>query len=173
MGKQQTLNASCAIYIESVWGSLQFPIPQASLVGKTTKLQTETQYSCGVRSLISIIIILWLLYLSLRYTSFQHFNRFVREICHCVHPQNGLIRRPFAGTCLKPMLRHGTLTQCFLNYTLNAVPMGELFASTNAMPVGSNQAFFAKNKIYSSFFLEICYNRKALYYRLLGDNYFD
>ena len=45
------------------------------------------QESCGVRSLISIIIILWLLSLSPSYTSFQHFNVSVREICHCVLPQ--------------------------------------------------------------------------------------
>ena len=61
------------------------------LVGKTTKHQTEIQYSCGMRSLISIIIILWLLCLSPNYTSFQHFNVSVREICHCVHPQNGVM----------------------------------------------------------------------------------
>ena len=41
-----------------------------------------------MRSLISIIMRLWLLYLSLRYTSFQHFSVSVREICHCVLPQN-------------------------------------------------------------------------------------
>ena len=44
-----------------------------------------------MRSLISIILRLWLLYLSLRYTSFQHFNVSVREICHCVLPQNGVM----------------------------------------------------------------------------------
>ena len=68
-----------------------FQVPNQALVGKTTKLQAEIQESCGVRSLISIIIILWLLYLSLRYTSFQHFNVSVREICHCVLPQNGVM----------------------------------------------------------------------------------
>ena len=61
------------------------------MVGKTTKLQAKMQYSCGVCSLISIIIRLWLLYLSPSYTSFQHFNVYVREICHCVHPQNGVM----------------------------------------------------------------------------------
>ena len=68
-----------------------FQTKNRPLVGKTTKRQTEIQYLCGVRSLISIIIILGLLCLSLRYTSFQHFNVSVREICHCVHPQNGVM----------------------------------------------------------------------------------
>ena len=49
------------------------------------------QHLCWVRSLISIIMRLWLLCLSLRYTSFQHFNVSVREICHCVHRQNGVM----------------------------------------------------------------------------------
>ena len=44
-----------------------------------------------MRSLISIIIRLWLLYLSPSYTSFQHFNVSVREICHCILPQNGVM----------------------------------------------------------------------------------
>ena len=85
-----------------------FCIPQPSLVGKTTKLQAEMQESCGVRSLISIIIILWLLSLSPSYTSFQHFNVSVREICHCVHPQNGLIRLPFVCICLKRIAQYET-----------------------------------------------------------------
>ena len=68
-----------------------FHAPGRPLVGKTTKRQTEIQYLCGVRSLISIIIILGLLCLSLRYTSFQHFNVSVREFCHCVHRQNGVM----------------------------------------------------------------------------------
>ena len=61
-----------------------FCIQQATLVGKTTKRQTEIQYLCGVHSLISIIMRLGLLCLSHNYTLFHHFNRFVREICHCV-----------------------------------------------------------------------------------------
>ena len=44
-----------------------------------------------MRSLISIIIILGLLVLSPNYTSFQHFNVIVREICHCVLPKNGVM----------------------------------------------------------------------------------
>ena len=44
-----------------------------------------------MRSLISIIIILGLLVLSPSYTLFQYFNVSVREICHCVHPQNGVM----------------------------------------------------------------------------------
>jgi len=59
-----------------------YQAPGWPLVGKTTKSRTEMQPQCGVRSLISIIMRLWLLCLSPSYTSFQHFNVSVREICH-------------------------------------------------------------------------------------------
>jgi len=80
--------ALCMYTLYQFGAAYNFQAPGWPLVGKTTKLQTKTQYSCGVRSLISIIMRLWLLCLSPSYTSFQHFNVSVREICHCVLPQN-------------------------------------------------------------------------------------
>ena len=80
--------ALCMYTLYQFGAAYNFQAPGWPLVGKTTKLQTKMQYSCGVRSLISIIMRLWLLCLSPSYTSFQHFNVSVREICHCFLPQN-------------------------------------------------------------------------------------